>query len=138
MRITHSQIEHFSHVFRWFSAAPMAPEGVRKDAAIHLNAIDSPKKSERVYALRALGLLCFLALGEEGDLSRRLLRLFEHYAQFSEFEDVRFGCIDAIYLARDFPRLVSLHFESGCLPTDYYRERLASALHTELYPSMKC
>ncbi|HSB47087.1 MAG TPA: hypothetical protein VLD37_03670 [Candidatus Bilamarchaeum sp.] len=138
MRITHTQLAHFSHTFRWFSVSPMDPDRIRSGAHTFINSLDSENAGERCYAVKALGLACFLELGAPNDVSGRLLRLFEHYAQFSGHEDVRMGCLDAIYLASDLPRLKSLTFETGCLPTDHYRQHLASQLRKELYPPVKC
>jgi hypothetical protein len=138
MRIKHSQLAHFEKSYRWFHTT-MDPEGIRKAAALELNNLESSDKAERVHAVKLLGFLCFLELNMPGEVSKRLLRLFEHYAQFSQFEDVRFGCIDAIYLSRDLSRLKSLCLtEIGCIPTDHYRRQLASRLHSEIYPSMEC
>jgi hypothetical protein len=138
MRIKHNQLAHFEMSYRWFSTT-LDPEGIRKAASRELINIESSSKPERVHAVKLLGFVCFMELDRPGDLSSRLLRLFEHYAQFSQFEDVRHCCIDAIYLARDLPRLRSLSLnEIGCIPTDYYRQQLASRLHAELYPPMKC
>ena len=138
MQIRHTQLEHFGHAYRWFSASKMDPDSLRTSAARGLTLIESGRPEERAYSIKVLGLLCFLELDRPNDISNRLLRVFEYHAQFSAFEDVRNGCIDAIYLSRDLQRLRSITFETGCTGSHVHRQRRARELQAELYPPMKC
>lgn len=138
MRIKHSQLSRFERSFRWLSVGTMDPEGIRKAAADEMRNLDSPSAPERVHAVKMIGLVCFLELDKPDGVSESLLRLFSHFAQSSPHEDVRFACLDAIFLARDLARLRSLTFESGCLPTNRYRDELARSLQIESYPPMQC
>ena len=138
MRIFHNQLRQFERSYRWFHAGAMEPDRMMAKAASDIDSLDSAEPSERMREARLLGLVCFMELGRDGGTSARLLRLFEHYAQFSEFEDVRSACLEAIYLCRDLERLRCLAFEPGCGETRSLRDSLVRELRAEIYPPMKC
>ncbi|MEW6035502.1 MAG: hypothetical protein AB1529_02725 [Candidatus Micrarchaeota archaeon] len=129
MIIQRSRLTFFHHAFLRLSGSLAEPERLRERCMEKFDDLDSPSSRERLAAVRTLGAFCLLH--SDAEAAPRILRLFEHYAQFSDFEDVRLACLDNLYLARQLSRLQSLVFETGCLPTQIHRDSLVRELREE-------
>jgi hypothetical protein len=129
MMLQHPRMNLFHQTFLRLGGTIAEPERLRERCMEKFNDLDSPSGRERLDAARTLGAFCIFH--GETEAASRVLRLFEHYAQFSEFEEVRLACLDNLYLARQLSRLQSLVFETGCLRTGTYRDRLVQEIRGE-------
>ncbi len=129
MRLMSYSHPRYHQTFLRLRGSLAEPERLRERCAEKFNGLDSPTGRDRLDAVRTLGAFCLLH--NETDTASRIMRLFEHYAQFSDFEDVRMACLDNLYLARQLSRLQSLVFETGCLRTQIHRDRLVREIREE-------
>jgi hypothetical protein len=136
MHVSAANYRRFHTVYHQFFGNLPITDSLRSDCASKMDFIDSSNPRERDVAIRLLGAFCFLEAGNGNDHSRRLLSLFEFYARYSPFEDVRIGCINAIYLMRDLPRLQSVACGMAYYHTSIYSQMLAEHLASEL--AQKC
>ena len=96
-----------------------------------LSAIDSRDPEVASFAMRGLGLICYLELGEPNRISSSLILLFEHYARFADLEAVRKASIDALCSVRALSSLKCITFEPGSDETRRYRDKLLEEFRAE-------
>lgn len=117
-------------VFHSFSGKK--PEPDKATSMLLLRSLTHEDPEIRQSGARGLALICIAHLGQENEISESLLRLFEYNARYSQFDDVREECIDALAECRALGRLRSLTFEIGCNDTRRYRDKVLRRLEQEI------
>ena len=108
MQLLKRQPRHAILSFAKYNWAINNHSELKDSCAENVGALNSDDLKTQISAIRSLAALCFLELNDPKGVSPELLRLFEELAVTSPLEEVRMESIDALYLARDITRLMSI------------------------------